>query len=96
MILLNLIYVTFFLRKNEKITVLDARETAPLNSSHDMFKNCSKTKGGCAIAVPGEIKGYWKAHQLFGRLDWKDLFQPAIEMLVIYFSFLILKNFFKF
>lgn len=46
-----------------------------------MFKNCSKTKGGCAIAVPGEVKGYWKAHQLFGSLDWKDLFQPVIEML---------------
>lgn len=67
-------------RKDEKVTVIDARETAPLNSTYDMFKNCSKTKGGCAIAVPGEIKGYWKAHQMFGKLEWSELFKPAIEM----------------
>lgn len=73
-------YNLFFFRENEKVTVLDARETAPLNSSYDMFKNCSKTKGGCAIAVPGEVKGFWKAHQLFGKLPWKDLFHPSIEM----------------
>jgi gamma-glutamyltranspeptidase/glutathione hydrolase/leukotriene-C4 hydrolase len=51
-----------------------------MNSTPDMFKNCSKTKGGVAIAVPGEIKGYWKAHQMFGKLKWNKLFQPAIEM----------------
>lgn len=51
-----------------------------MNSNQDMFKNCSKTKGGLAIAVPGEIKGYWKAHQKFGKLKWSKLFQPAIDM----------------
>lgn len=45
-----------------------------------MFCHDSKTKGGLAIAVPGEIKGYWKAHQMFGNLKWSSLFQPAIEM----------------
>lgn len=49
--------LTVFKRKDEEITCFDARETAPLNSSKDMFKNYSKTKGGLAIAVPGEIKG---------------------------------------
>ena len=44
-------------RKEEKITVIDARETAPAKSSMDMFKNHSKTKGGISIATPGEIKG---------------------------------------
>ena len=36
--------------------------------------------GGLSIATPGELKGYWKAHQMFGNLEWSSLFQPAIEM----------------
>jgi gamma-glutamyltranspeptidase / glutathione hydrolase / leukotriene-C4 hydrolase len=71
----------FLNRENEKITVIDARETAPLNSTANMFNNLSdKTKGGLSVAVPGEIKGYWQAHQMFGKLKWSKLFQPAIEM----------------
>ncbi|XP_059154506.1 uncharacterized protein LOC131939989 [Physella acuta] len=27
-----------------------------------------------------EIKGYWYAHQKYGRLPWSDLFEPAIKM----------------
>lgn len=32
------------------------------------------------MAVPGELKGYWAAHQRFGRLPWADLIQPTIEL----------------
>lgn len=73
-------FMLHYSKKDEKITVIDARETAPMKSTADMFKNNSKTKGGLSIAVPGEIKGYWLAHQMFGNLKWSTLFQPAIEM----------------
>jgi gamma-glutamyltranspeptidase/glutathione hydrolase/leukotriene-C4 hydrolase len=73
-------FMLHYSRKDEKITVLDARETAPLLSTADMFNTHSKTKGGLSIAVPGELKGYWKAHQMFGQAKWSRLFQPAIEM----------------
>ena len=30
--------------------------------------------------MPGVVKGLWEAHQRFGRLPWRELFQPAIKL----------------
>jgi len=38
--------------------------------------------GGKAIGIPGEIRGFHEAWKQFGRLPWRDLFQPAIRLCV--------------
>ena len=36
--------------------------------------------GGLAVAVPGELAGYWAAHQRYGQLPWSRLVQPAVKL----------------
>lgn len=61
---------------------LDARETAPAKATENMFNgNATLAQfGGLAIAVPGELAGYWAAHRKYGKLKWSELFEPAIAL----------------
>jgi gamma-glutamyltranspeptidase len=63
--------------------VINFREMAPIFSTEDMFYDnmTSSNIGGLASGVPGPVAGYWKAHKLFGRLNWEELFAPAIKLL---------------
>lgn len=59
----------------KKCTAIDARETAPLNLAETEQKH-----GWGSIAVPGEVMGYWEAHQRFGSLPWKQVLTPGIKL----------------
>ena len=36
--------------------------------------------GPLSAAVPGEVKGMMEAHERYGKLDWRDLVQPSIDL----------------
>ncbi|KAJ9582225.1 hypothetical protein L9F63_003435, partial [Diploptera punctata] len=76
--------MTIYEKNNNKVITLNAREKAPKNANETMF-NGNKTlaeKGGLAVAVPGELKGYWEAYNRYksGNVEWADLIQPTIDL----------------
>jgi len=75
-------FMTIYNRKTEKTFIVDAREIAPIKASKDMYKGNYEASllGPLAAGVPGEIQGYWMAHEKFGRLPWKRLFHRVILM----------------
>lgn len=71
----------------DRVYALDYRETAPQLASGNMYLNDSaqvikdaSTLGYLAAGVPGTVAGIWQAHQRFGKLNWKQLIEPAIRL----------------
>jgi gamma-glutamyltranspeptidase / glutathione hydrolase len=75
-------------RSNDgKYATLDFREKAPEKADKDMYldKNGDVTPNlslytHLASGVPGSVDGMITAHQKFGKLPFKDLIEPAIEL----------------
>ncbi|XP_070557425.1 glutathione hydrolase 1 proenzyme-like [Ptychodera flava] len=76
-------FMVVYNKEKGVIDAIDARVAAPASVLERNFSvgnsYCSPSNGLC-IAVPGEISGYWLAHQRYGKLPWVDLFQPAIRL----------------
>ena len=70
------------------VTTFDGREKAPMAATERLFlKDDGKPMawldaalGGRPVGVPGVISALWKQHQKFGKLEWAELFQPAIRL----------------
>jgi gamma-glutamyltranspeptidase/glutathione hydrolase len=80
--------------KNGAIQSFDGRETAPKSSHSRMFLKKDATKknfyevvvGGSAVGVPGLLRMLELVHKEHGKLPWKVLFQPAIQMAKVGFA----------
>ena len=69
--------------KTDKLTGINASGWAPQGLSIDYLKKqgvSSIIPAGSihSVTVPGCVDGWEKLHKRFGRLPWRDLFQPAI------------------
>lgn len=68
-------------------TSLDFRETAPSKASRDMYLDKTGNAvsdlsqyGSLAAGIPGSVAGMVEAHSKYGKLSWKKLIEPAIQL----------------
>ena len=81
-------FINVYDKRFEKPIIYDARETAPSKVTETEFTDenghtpsyYDAIAGGRAVAVPGLLKGLKAMHENHGKLPWKDLFSPAIEV----------------
>ncbi|KIG12526.1 Gamma-glutamyltranspeptidase [Enhygromyxa salina] len=65
---------------------VDYRETAPGAATADMYlddkgelTDQSRT-GAKAAGIPGDVAGFWYAHQQWGKLEWRQVVEPAVVL----------------
>lgn len=61
-------------------TVIEYRETAPAAATKTMFKKGESPYTHRVVGVPGTVRGMALAHKQFGKLPWKTLVLPAVEL----------------
>ncbi|KAG8763918.1 hypothetical protein FRC12_008359 [Ceratobasidium sp. 428] len=66
-----------------KYETIDFREFAPGAATELMYVNKTGSPsqiGGLSVAVPGELRGFEALHKRHGKLPWKKIFEPVIEV----------------
>ncbi|MVZ65620.1 gamma-glutamyltransferase [Sphingobacterium sp. DK4209] len=73
--------------KSGFVNSLDFREKAPQKAHRDMYLDQAGNPitdlslyGQLASGVPGSVAGMDEAYKKYGKLPWKELLQPAIEL----------------
>ena len=59
-------------RSPKGLSLAEQRKRAGANGLINSF-------GAVSVSVPGAVDAWWTLHGKFGKLPWKDLFQPAIR-----------------
>lgn len=70
-----------------EVASLDFREKAPGEAFRDMYLDMHgepivdlSLRSQLASGVPGSVDGMVKAHQKYGKLSWKELLQPSVDL----------------
>jgi gamma-glutamyltranspeptidase / glutathione hydrolase len=76
------LFAIYWDAKTGKLSAINGSGWAPKGLTIDALKALGQTEmpqeGIHSVTVPGAVDGWARLHQRFGKLPWKDLFQPAI------------------
>jgi gamma-glutamyltranspeptidase/glutathione hydrolase len=81
-------FLVWYDAKTGQITTYDGRETAPASATGDLFIGSDgkpleffkAVVGGRSVGAPGVVRLMETVHSRHGKLDWPQLFHPAIKL----------------
>ena len=81
-------FMTLYLKgKKPQSQFIDFRETAPEKAHRDMYLDKQgevipdlSVIGPLSVATPGFVPGLYEIHKKFGKLPWRKLLTPAVEL----------------
>jgi gamma-glutamyltranspeptidase/glutathione hydrolase len=80
-------FLLFYNHAEKQVYAFDFREIAPIRATGGMYltkKGETQTllsqEGALAVATPGLVAGLYDIHKRFGKLPWKEVIQPAIDL----------------
>lgn len=81
-------FILYWDNAEQKLYTVDARETAPLNATEELFLDeqgnapswIEAVVGGRSVGTPGVLRGLELAHQRWGSKPWSSLFDDAISL----------------
>ena len=76
------LWVMYWDAKTGKLTGLNSSGPAPKALTPEFLAKQGikrmPQEGINSVTVPGAVRGWYEIHQRFGKLPWRELFQPAI------------------
>lgn len=81
-------FLVYWDSDEQKLTTYDGRETAPLAATPQLFQDdkgqplqfYDAVVGGRSVGTPGTVKLLWDTHQKYGKLRWKKIIEPVIQL----------------
>ncbi|MQF69821.1 gamma-glutamyltransferase [SAR202 cluster bacterium AD-804-J14_MRT_500m] len=74
-------FMMIYWRDSDEIKVVNATGAAPFAATRDRFLSSGiPFKGILSVSVPGLLDGWIEAHQRYGRLNLRQVLEPAIEL----------------
>ncbi|UIJ72241.1 gamma-glutamyltransferase [Aurantimonas sp. HBX-1] len=81
-------FLVYFDAADDRLTTFDGRETAPAGATPTLFLDDSgeplafmdAVVGGRSVGTPGTVRLLFDTHERYGKLAWRDVVQPAIDL----------------
>ena len=73
-------FATIYVAKTREVRALNFYGTAPKRATVEAFTGKDYSRGYLSAPVPSTLKGYAALHAAYGKLQWSQVLQPAIEL----------------
>ena len=73
-------FATIYVAAKKEVRALNFFGPSPRAASIPALQGKDYTRGYLSSPVPSCLRGYWELHRAYGKLNWRQVLQPAIEL----------------